>query len=206
MSFFLRLPRTDCNHGQTNNRRRQSHGNDYMYKESLVPIPQAYHSSRRSSIDSGVPSISFYQPPSLGGNSNLNEQEDFSDHPVEPTSIYYSTPPPPSVSRSFRSQTPSRTSRLRELEDANNSATKFNSVRDQLRYKINPSEDFGRNSIFSYGCFCCQCVRTSEVGITENFGEFDRVLDPGFYCLLWPLSDISARLTLVRPFTSGDKV
>jgi hypothetical protein len=50
--------------------------------------------------------------------------------------------------------------------------------------------------ILSYGCCCCQCVRTQEIGITENCGEFQEILEPGFYCFAWPWSDISSRLSL----------
>ena len=32
--------------------------------------------------------------------------------------------------------------------------------------------------------------------MTENFGQFQEIIPPGFYCLLWPMSDIAGRLSL----------
>jgi regulator of protease activity HflC (stomatin/prohibitin superfamily) len=50
--------------------------------------------------------------------------------------------------------------------------------------------------LFSHGCCCCQCVRTQEIGFTEDCGRFDEILGPGFHCTLWPFNTISGRLTL----------
>ena len=58
----------------------------------------------------------------------------------------------------------------------------------------NPAVDIG--GFFSYGCCCMQCVRTQEIGIIENFGQFQEILAPGFYCLVWPFSSIAGRLSL----------
>jgi regulator of protease activity HflC (stomatin/prohibitin superfamily) len=45
--------------------------------------------------------------------------------------------------------------------------------------------------------FCCaQCVRTQEVGIVEDLGQFKTLLDPGFHCLCWPITNIVGRLSL----------
>jgi regulator of protease activity HflC (stomatin/prohibitin superfamily) len=46
------------------------------------------------------------------------------------------------------------------------------------------------------GCCCAQCVRTQEVGIVEDLGQFKTLLDPGFHCLLWPITTIVGRLSL----------
>ena len=43
---------------------------------------------------------------------------------------------------------------------------------------------------------CCQCVRTQEVGVTENCGRFQDLLEPGLHCLFWPIEDIAARISL----------
>jgi len=60
----------------------------------------------------------------------------------------------------------------------------------------NPAIDLG-GGFLSRGFLCCQCVRTQEVAITENFGRFEEVLyQPGFYCVAWPLANISGRLSL----------
>ena len=46
------------------------------------------------------------------------------------------------------------------------------------------------------GCFCLQCVRTQEVGIVEDLGQFKQLLDPGLHCLIWPLQSIVGRMSL----------
>jgi regulator of protease activity HflC (stomatin/prohibitin superfamily) len=46
------------------------------------------------------------------------------------------------------------------------------------------------------GCCCWNCVRTQEVGIVEDLGQFKRLLDPGLHCLKWPLESIVGRLSL----------
>jgi len=45
-------------------------------------------------------------------------------------------------------------------------------------------------------CFCVQCVRTQEVGIVENLGQYSTVLDPGFQFVLWPIQSVVKRLSL----------
>jgi regulator of protease activity HflC (stomatin/prohibitin superfamily) len=46
------------------------------------------------------------------------------------------------------------------------------------------------------GCCCAQCVRTQEVGIVEDLGQFKRILSPGLHCIFWPLQSIVGRLSL----------
>lgn len=46
------------------------------------------------------------------------------------------------------------------------------------------------------GCFCAQCIRTQEVGIVEDLGQFKRILSPGLHCIVWPLQSIVGRLSL----------
>lgn len=46
------------------------------------------------------------------------------------------------------------------------------------------------------GCLCFQCVRTKQVGIVEDLGQFKRLLDPGLHFVLWPISSIVGRLSL----------
>lgn len=58
----------------------------------------------------------------------------------------------------------------------------------------NPAVDLA--NCFSHGCCCMQCVRTQEIGIIENFGQFQEIVAPGLYCLPWPLSSIAGRLSL----------
>jgi regulator of protease activity HflC (stomatin/prohibitin superfamily) len=46
------------------------------------------------------------------------------------------------------------------------------------------------------GCCCLRCVRTQEVGIVEDLGQFKRLLPPGLHCVCWPLQDIVGKLSL----------
>lgn len=45
-------------------------------------------------------------------------------------------------------------------------------------------------------CPCCVCVRTQQVGIVEDLGEFKKLIDPGCHCILWPLQAVSGTLSL----------
>lgn len=45
-------------------------------------------------------------------------------------------------------------------------------------------------------CPCCVCVRTQEVGIVEDLGQFKRLIDPGFHCILFPLQSVAGTLSL----------
>jgi regulator of protease activity HflC (stomatin/prohibitin superfamily) len=46
------------------------------------------------------------------------------------------------------------------------------------------------------GACCFRCIRTQEVGIVEDLGQFKRLLPPGFHCIMWPLSNIVGKLSL----------
>ena len=43
---------------------------------------------------------------------------------------------------------------------------------------------------------CCVCIRTQEVGVVEDLGQFKRLLDPGFHCIPFPLSQVAGTLSL----------
>lgn len=43
---------------------------------------------------------------------------------------------------------------------------------------------------------CLQCVRTNEVGIVEDLGQFRKLIDPGLHFICWPLTAVAGRLTL----------
>jgi len=46
-------------------------------------------------------------------------------------------------------------------------------------------------------CFCCfVCVRTQEVGIVEDLGQFKKLIDPGLHFILWPIQSVSGTLSL----------
>ena len=115
---------------------------------------------------------SQYRPPIVPGMiSTSKENEATEDY------LFLSGPKPPSLRRALQRQTPQRTQGTIQLD-----------------HHENPAKDLA--GIFSYGFCCCQCVRTQEVGMTENFGQFQEIIPPGFYCLLWPMSDIAGRLSL----------
>lgn len=45
-------------------------------------------------------------------------------------------------------------------------------------------------------CCCFVCVRTQEVGVVEELGQFKQLLDPGLHVITWPLQGVVARLSL----------
>mmetsp|Transcript_117454 Transcript_117454/g.339580 ORF Transcript_117454/g.339580 Transcript_117454/m.339580 type:complete len:211 (+) Transcript_117454:98-730(+) len=45
-------------------------------------------------------------------------------------------------------------------------------------------------------CCCLACVRTQEVGVVEDLGEFKRLLGPGLHFVLWPLESVVGRMSL----------
>jgi regulator of protease activity HflC (stomatin/prohibitin superfamily) len=45
-------------------------------------------------------------------------------------------------------------------------------------------------------CPCCVCVRTQEVGIVEDLGQFKQLIDPGFHCIFFPLQSVAGTLSL----------
>jgi regulator of protease activity HflC (stomatin/prohibitin superfamily) len=46
------------------------------------------------------------------------------------------------------------------------------------------------------GCCCFQCVRTQEVSVVEDLGQFKELLDPGFHFMCWPIRTIVGTLSL----------
>lgn len=55
-------------------------------------------------------------------------------------------------------------------------------------------EEFNKSG--SGGCCCFACVRTQQVGIVEDLGQFKQLLDPGLHCITWPLQNVVGTLTL----------
>jgi len=43
---------------------------------------------------------------------------------------------------------------------------------------------------------CIICIRTKEVGVVEDLGQYKRLLDAGLHFLFWPLQGVSGRLSL----------
>ena len=48
----------------------------------------------------------------------------------------------------------------------------------------------------SDACCCLVCVRTQEVGVVEDLGQFKQLLDPGLHCIFYPLSNVVGRMSL----------
>lgn len=46
------------------------------------------------------------------------------------------------------------------------------------------------------GCLCLQCVRTNEVGIIEDLGQFKGLIQPGLHFICYPITSVADRLTL----------
>jgi hypothetical protein len=139
--------------------------------DSLLPDESTKHSRRArpkfgDSYNLPLAVNSSYQPPNL---VNVEEKEKIFDN-----YLYFEGPP------DRKSRSAIRQRRVGLSKHANES---------------NPAVDMA-NDCFSYGCCCMQCVRTQEVGIMENFGQFQAIVAPGLYCLPWPLSSIAGRLSL----------
>jgi len=46
-------------------------------------------------------------------------------------------------------------------------------------------------------CLCCPiCIRQQNVGIIENLGQFNKFVEPGFHCIIWPLQNVAGTLSL----------
>jgi regulator of protease activity HflC (stomatin/prohibitin superfamily) len=56
--------------------------------------------------------------------------------------------------------------------------------------------DTNVNTPTSNGCCCFQCIRTQEVGVLEDLGQFKRLLAPGLHFVCCPFQRIIGRLSL----------
>lgn len=45
-------------------------------------------------------------------------------------------------------------------------------------------------------CCCLTCVRTQEVGIVEDLGQFKRLIEPGLHFVCWPIQQVAGTLSL----------
>mmetsp|Transcript_3628 Transcript_3628/g.7765 ORF Transcript_3628/g.7765 Transcript_3628/m.7765 type:complete len:487 (-) Transcript_3628:2745-4205(-) len=45
-------------------------------------------------------------------------------------------------------------------------------------------------------CCCLTCIRTSEYGVLERFGKFERILEPGMHRLIWPMEREAGRISV----------
>lgn len=126
---------------------------------------------------------SSYVPPNPGYENDTDYRQ---QQVVSALSIYRpTTHQSPSIRRAILAQTPSRTTgynddRDSDGDDGNNIRSgELRKVKEQVLNQHNPAVDLGATSCFSYGCFCFQCVRTTEVGVVENCGRFETFLGPG---------------------------
>ena len=46
------------------------------------------------------------------------------------------------------------------------------------------------------GCCCIQCVRTQEIGVSEDCGQCKSLLEPGFHCVFFPITNVVGTLSL----------
>ena len=169
--------------------RRRRTPTSSRFRENLLEEHSNLPSRNRRS--GGQIIISSYQPPTAQKSPKSKQEQwtslsQYNDENID-SMLYLSTPKPQSSMRKIRPKTPTRTLAYNSEVATNYAAIQHN----------HPAYDHGSNSLFSYGCCCIQCVRTTEVGIVENFGRFETLLDPGLHCIPWPLVDISGRLSLV---------
>lgn len=170
--------------------------NDYLPNSAQnqeQPRSRYYPPSSLSSTQAPTIVNSKYEPPETFHDSP-SQWDSMSQYHQQNTDslLYLSTPKPASIRRTVQSQTPARTS----VYDSNTNNTNSPYPLNYQRIS-NPARDYGADSLFSYGCCCLQCVRTTEVGILENFGRFEGLLEPGLHLIPWPLVDIGGRLSLV---------
>ena len=176
-------------HVHSNQHRNQHHNHIPQRNAGGVTVPVAV--SYQPPVVQGIQVIS--RPEAEDGHQSLSlaPRDHFLDHPKyyeqQEKLLFLTSPQPASIRRTIVPQTPARTTPYQ-----------YDSTRDSLNNikQRNPAQDLAENSLFSYGCMCCQCVRTTEVGITENFGRYDTLLEPGFHCLPWPCADIAGRMSL----------
>lgn len=55
-------------------------------------------------------------------------------------------------------------------------------------------EDYGTES--ARQCCCAVCVRTNEIAVVEDLGQFKAMLSPGLHCITCPLQQVAGRLSL----------
>merc|ERR1740139_2194576 len=59
---------------------------------------------------------------------------------------------------------------------------------------LNITMDTGEGGCYS--CLCVECIRTQQVGVVENFGQYSSMLSPGMNVICYPLQTVTARLSL----------
>lgn len=45
-------------------------------------------------------------------------------------------------------------------------------------------------------CGCIVCIRTQQVGVVEDLGQFKKLIDPGLHFILYPLQSVAGTLSL----------
>jgi len=59
---------------------------------------------------------------------------------------------------------------------------------------LNMTTDRGEYACYSWGCI--ECVRTQEVGVVENLGQYSTTIDPGLNFICYPFQSVIAKLSL----------
>lgn len=47
-------------------------------------------------------------------------------------------------------------------------------------------------------CFCCMCVSEDEIGAIERWGEYEKMTEPGFSCVPWPMVCLADKVVSTR--------
>lgn len=132
-------------------------------------------------------------------------EDNFLDHPTTLSSHYYhqqedmlyiSTPQPMTIRRLLRTQTPARTAPSQHHMMSMMHDRIGDEEQITMTHKVVTADLTNTSFFYSYGCMCCQCVRTAEIGILENCGKYQGLADPGCHCMFWPLMNIIGRLSL----------
>lgn len=165
-------------------------------KMEMVPLAEARERQRRRLSRSLRPTAPSVTDPLLASEVHKRTRRApplFGDKHVRYTATYSSYEPPQPIGLDLKSE-------QKEILDdylffdGPAPHSRMSLKRTLPLQRENPAVDMG--GFFSYGCCCIQCVRTQEIGITENFGQFQEILAPGFYCMAWPFSSIAGRLSL----------
>jgi len=45
-------------------------------------------------------------------------------------------------------------------------------------------------------CCCLQCVRSKEIGIVEHLGKYDKLIEAGPHCIMFPFTQVTTRMSL----------
>lgn len=173
-------------HHRNNNRGRNATGYGGNYQESLLDYPNTLDARGRSGkprarqVDEiKLTSRQLYNPPSIGledaqGTVTVpRQQSTYDDHAFHQHHHHQHHQQQRQQQQLMRQQYQGR----RKVNNARN---------------VNPAKDMG----WDLSCCCIQCIRTQQIGIVENCGQFEEIVGPGLNCGNWPCSCVVAKLSL----------